>query len=70
MAIRQSCFSVDIVVNVEDTSILTDLKSSLYDAHDDIFPGISSYVTQDYPSGTLKITEDVTADEFRDWFLD
>ena len=62
-------FSVRIDAKLEDTKILIDVKESLYEVHDELLPEIKSVVQQDYPSGSLKISEDVEKDDLEAWLV-
>ena len=62
-------FSVRIDAKLEDTKILIDVKESLYKVHDELLPTVQSVVQQDYPSGSLKISEDVKKEDLEAWLV-
>lgn len=66
--IEDGRYSVTIVCYMEDTSVLTDLKEDMYILSRKYIP-YEVCVTQDYPSGKLKISHDMTESDFKDAFL-
>lgn len=66
--IEDGRYSVTIVCRMDDTSVLTDLKEEMYILSSRYVP-YEDHVTQDYPSGKLKISHDMTEEHFKESFI-
>lgn len=66
--IEDGRYKVEITCNMSDTSILLDLREDLTEFGDNKISKEVT-VTQDYPTRKIRISHDLTEDEFRESFV-
>lgn len=66
---KEGQYYVEIICEVDDTQILSDIKQDFTDFTDDLMPYIDVVIRQNYPDGLLKFNEDITEEQFKKSFI-
>lgn len=66
---KEGQYYIEIVCEVEDTQILSDVKQEFTDFTDDLMPYIDIVIRQNYPDGILQFNEDITEEQFNQSFI-